>query len=126
MPALSTEMLRLAVGAKRIDLLLDGGGVRGLMLGRLGIPAAPDGFAWLYLSPHAGRRFVSAAAVLAGEVPPGRLQRKLVLLGITGLGLQDQHATPLGPMWGVELHGQLLENVVDGQLPARPRWAGWA
>jgi serine phosphatase RsbU (regulator of sigma subunit)/CHASE2 domain-containing sensor protein len=126
-PSLSLEMLRLVVGAGRIDLLLDAGGVRGVVLGGLGLlPTAPDGFAWLDLSPHADDRFVSAAAVLAGTMPPERLQRKLVLLGITGLGLQDLHATPLGPMWGVELHAQFLENVVDGQLPARPRWAPWA
>jgi serine phosphatase RsbU (regulator of sigma subunit)/CHASE2 domain-containing sensor protein len=126
MPSLSLEMLRLALGARRIDLQLDPGGMRSVGLGRFAVPVAPDGFAWLHLAPPTKYRYVSAADLLAGTVPPARLQRKLVLLGITGLGLQDQHATPLGPMWGIELHAQLLENVVQGRLPAQPRRAPWA
>ena len=40
-------------------------------------------------------RFVSAAAVLAGKIDPRVLERKLVLIGVTALGLSDYQATPV-------------------------------
>ena len=65
--------------------------------------------------------------MLAGEVPPERLERKLVLVGVTALGLGDQHVTPLGEsLPGVEVHAQALENMFDGRVLVRPRWAAWA
>ena len=67
------------------------------------------------------------ADVLAGAVDPRRFERKLVLVGVTAVGLGDRHATPVAPrMAGVEIHAQLLEGIFDGALLARPRWARWA
>jgi len=49
-----------------------------------------------------------------------------VLVGVTGLGLIDYQSTPLGErMPGIEIHAQVLENVFDGALLMRPRWATW-
>jgi serine phosphatase RsbU (regulator of sigma subunit) len=82
---------------------------------------------WIHFTPHEETRFVSAAAVLAGDVPPERLERKLVLVGVTALGLADLHVTALGDrLSGVEIHAQALENVFDGRVLARPRWTSWA
>jgi serine phosphatase RsbU (regulator of sigma subunit) len=82
---------------------------------------------WIHFTPHDAARFVSAASVLAGEVAPERFERKLVLVGVTALGLADQHATPLGErLPGVEVHAQALENMFDGRVLVRPRWAEWA
>jgi serine phosphatase RsbU (regulator of sigma subunit) len=82
---------------------------------------------WVHFTPHDAARFVSAASVLAGEVLPERLERKLVLVGVTALGLGDQHVTPLGEsLPGVEVHAQALENIFDGRVLVRPRWAEWA
>jgi serine phosphatase RsbU (regulator of sigma subunit) len=49
-----------------------------------------------------------------------------VLVGVTGLGLVDYQSTPLGErMPGIEIHAQVLENVFDGDILVRPRWAAW-
>jgi adenylate cyclase len=48
--------------------------------------------------------------------------QRLVLLGVTGLGLVDLPITPLGPMPGTEIHAQLLENILEGRLAKRPAW----
>ena len=62
-----------------------------------------------------------------GAVDPRQFERKLVLIGVTAVGLGDRHATPVAPaMSGVEIHAQLLESIFDGALLARPRWARWA
>ena len=96
-------------------------------VGDVSVPTDADGAMWVHFTPHDDARFVSAASVLAGEVAPERLERKLVLVGVAALGLADQHITPLGErLPGVEIHAQALENVFDGRVLARPRWTSWA
>jgi adenylate cyclase len=126
-PGLAIEVLRVAAGAPAFSVRSDAGGVRAVGVGDLAVPAEPDGTMWIHFTPHDAARFVSAGAVLAGEVAPDRLERKLVLVGVTALGLGDQHVTPLGERQaGVEVHAQALENIFDGRVLVRPRWAEWA
>jgi len=81
---------------------------------------------WLRYSRHDPTRFVSAADLLAGEADPELLRAKLVLVGVTGVGLLDYKATPLGEQVpGVELHAQLIEQIFDGDYLVRPSWALW-
>ena len=74
------------------------------------------------------RRFVSRRRRARRHAStPGCSTGKFVLVGVTALGLSDYQATPLGErMPGVEIHAQLIENIFDGALLARPRWARWA
>src|SRR5229473_1318098 len=81
---------------------------------------------WVHYTPHDASRYISASDVLRGEVDHAQLERKLVLVGVTGLGLIDYQTTPLGErMPGIEIHAQVLENIFDGALLMRPRWAAW-
>jgi adenylate cyclase len=49
-----------------------------------------------------------------------------VLVGITGLGLLDFQATPLGErIPGVEVHAQIIEQMYDGAILRRPGAATW-
>lgn len=120
---LSLETLRLAVGSLWINVRLDGGRMRGVELGQLAIPTAADGRIWVDFTAHDERRFVSASDVLSGKLPPDALDQRLVLVGVTGLGLIDHFNTPLGVMPGVEVHAQVMENVFDGRYATRPDWA---
>jgi adenylate cyclase len=80
----------------------------------------------VHYTPHDPSRFISAAAMLDGDADPAELGRKLVLVGVTGLGLIDYQSTPLGErMPGIEIHAQVLENIFDGALLMRARWAPW-
>jgi serine phosphatase RsbU (regulator of sigma subunit) len=46
---------------------------------------------------------------------------------VTALGVGDHHLTPLGErVPGVEVHAQALEDMFDGRVLVRPRWAEWA
>jgi serine phosphatase RsbU (regulator of sigma subunit) len=70
---------------------------------------------------------VSAADVLAGAFDPALFERKLVLVGVTALGLADRRPIPGGgTMDGVEIQAELIESIFDGTLLERPRWAVWA
>ncbi|RMF08384.1 MAG: adenylate/guanylate cyclase domain-containing protein, partial [Alphaproteobacteria bacterium] len=65
-----------------------------------------------------------AKDVLAGAIPAERFTRRLVLIGTSASGLLDQRATPVDPvMPGVEVHAQLLESILSGQLLHRPDYA---
>jgi adenylate cyclase len=122
-PSLTVEMLRLATASPILSIYFSNGVLQGIGLRGLNIPTEADGSVWLHLSPHDERRFVSASDVLHGRAPPGLLTGRFVLLGVTALGLVDLPSTALGPMPGVELHAQFLENVFDGRLAQVPSWA---
>ncbi len=71
---------------------------------------------------------VSAASVLAGDVPAGALRGKIVFIGATASGLFDRFATPvsgeLGPLPGVLIHANVLDALVNGREiePVRAPW----
>jgi adenylate cyclase len=123
---LSLETLRVASGERLFAVRGGAAGVRAVSIGDLSVPTQDDGRLWVHYTPHDPSRFISAADVLDGGADAAELERKLVLVGVTGLGLIDYHSTPLGErMPGTEIHAQILENVFDGALLMRPRWATW-
>lgn len=123
---LSLETLRVASGEPFFVVQGSASGVKAVGIGDLAVPTQQDGRIWVRFTPHDASRFVSAAEVLTGRSDKARFERKLVLVGVTGLGLIDYQTTPLGRIPGVEIHAQVLENVFDGNLLVRPRWAPWA
>jgi len=125
-PALAIEMLRVRLGLPSSQLLVSGPTVQGIALGDIVIPTEADGAVRIYYSHRRADRFVSAIDVLEGKVDPLRLERQLVLIGLTGVGLLEYQNTPLGErMPGSEIHAQLLENLYDDTLLRRPDWAPW-
>ncbi|MGB0749147.1 MAG: CHASE2 domain-containing protein [Magnetospiraceae bacterium] len=123
-PSLDLEMLRIAIGANWVDLYGDEDGLTKVAVGDLTIPVQSDGTIWVHFTYSDGTRFVSAADVLDGNLHPDVLGSRIVYLGVTGLGLQDQRTVPIAPrMSGVEVRAQLLENIFDDAILKRPRWA---
>jgi CHASE2 domain-containing sensor protein len=123
-PALAIEMVRIALGAPPPRLRVSGATVEGIEAGAFFAPTEADGSVRVYFSPHNTDRFVSAIDVMEGRVDPEQIRRKLVLIGVTSIGLLEDKNTPLGvTMPGVEIHAQLLENLFDATLLARPSWA---
>ncbi len=123
-PALSIEMLRVALGASSLRLLVAGASVKGIGVGTFVAPTEEDGAVRVYYSPPNSDRFISAIDLLNGNFDPQQLHQKLVLIGVTGAGLIEDKHTPLGVLMpGVEIHAQLLENLFDQTLLLRPDWA---
>ena len=126
-PAFGIEILRVAIGEPLLTVRTGASGVEAVGIGNLFVPTEPDGSVRVHFARPDPARFVSAADVLAGKVAPHLLERKLVLIGVTALGLSDYQATPVvDRMAGVEIHAQLLENIFDTDLLARPRAVVWA
>jgi len=129
-PSLDVEVLRVATGQKGYSIQLEkkvAGTTSGIaFITVAGIAIETDHSAFLYVrfGPHDRRRFVSAEAAIGGRVDPARFKGHLVLVGTSAAGLRDLRVTPLSAsMPGVEIHAQLLENVLAGQYLVRPSYA---
>jgi adenylate cyclase len=121
---LAPELLRVATGGQPFAIRTNEAGIDGVVLAGQIVQTAGDGTVRPYLTPHDRARFVSAADLLNGRTEPGRLAGHLVLVGTSAIGLEDFRATPLGvPMAGVEIHAQLLENILSNTLLVRPNYA---
>ncbi|GEO80200.1 CHASE2 domain-containing protein [Pararhodospirillum oryzae] len=134
-PSLSVEMLRVAMGASNILLrakregTLEG--IQDMALrarqpnGRVSvmeIPLDEAGRFQVYFSRYDPAKYVSAADVLAGRVPAERLRNHFVLIGTSAVGLLDIKTTPTESFLpGVEVHANILENFLSGQMLKRPR-----
>lgn len=89
-----------------------------LKLGDLVVPVDSGG-AWLdYRGPARSYPTYSAADVVAGAVPPGALEGKLVLIGVTRLGY-DVARTPFGNMPGVEVQATAVDDLLSGRALTR-------
>lgn len=122
--SLSPELLRVATGGDAFAIRANDAGIDGVVVGGQMIGTQGDGTVWTRFSHSDPKRFVSASDLFQGRVPPGRLAGHLVLVGTSAIGLEDFRATPLGvPMAGVELHAQLLENILGNHLLKRSNTA---
>jgi adenylate cyclase len=123
-PALSIELLRVAMGEQSIVVRSDAAGVRSIIVGSVVVPTDRNGQLWVNFSGHDPQRYISASDVLEGRLADGALAGTLVLIGTTAIGLFDMKATPLDPNTpGVEIHAQLLENILSDGLLHRPNYA---
>ena len=125
-PSLAMETLRVGVAAPAFSIRAGAHGIESIGFGDVVIPTDHDGHVWVRFTPHDPDRYISASDVIAGSANRAEIAGKLVLFGVTGIGLLDQLATPLGErMPGIEIHAQLLENIFDDSLLGRPRWTRW-
>jgi len=120
MPALALETLRVAAGAGSVGIVTSRVGVRGATVGNLFMPTDAQGRAYPYFTLSDDERYVSAADILDGSYDPAKLRGAAVFLGVTALGVVDEKQTPVGLMTGVEVHAQLFESMLTGNLLRRP------
>jgi adenylate cyclase len=134
-PSLAAEALRLAVGATTYIGRASGAngeknfgedtGLTAIRIGPLTVPTDAAGRVWLHYAPLQRDRIVSAAAVLGGKFDPALFAGHIVLVGTSAAGvINDLQATPLsGAVPGVEIHAQLLDEILQGDYLTRPDWA---
>ena len=71
LPAFAIEMIRVAIGAPSVRLLVSDRAIRAIAVGDFMSPTEADGAARLHYSPHNNDRYVSAVDVLDGRVRSG-------------------------------------------------------
>jgi adenylate cyclase len=122
-PSLTLDMLRVAARQDAFLIRSEPGGVQSVGVAGIPIPTDASAQVWIYFAPHNAARFVSAKDVIDGSAAQ-RLEGKLVLIGTSASGLLDLKATPIQPvMAGVEVHAQVLENVLAQSALSRPAYA---
>ncbi len=123
-PSLTMEMLRVVTHASAILVRANQAGVQAVAVPGLEVPTDGQGQFWVHFNKHDPARFVSATDVLNGRLPADRVRGRLVLVGTSAVGLLDTKTTPVDPaMPGVEVHAQILENVLTKSLLASPGYA---
>jgi len=123
-PSLTMEMLRVVTHAGAILIRADNAGVQAVAVPGLEVPTDRNGQFWVHFNKTDPARYISAKDVLQGNVPADRFRGKLVLIGTSAIGLLDLKTTPVeAAMPGVEVHAQILENVLTKSLLVHPNYA---
>ncbi len=128
-PSLAAEALRLYQGEKTIALQTRAEGETGIAAARIGrfiIPTDAKGQVWIHYSPPVATRTVSAWKLLEPAAPGhegafASLEDTIAIVGTSAAGLKDLRFSPLGEsIPGVEMHAQLLEQVLGEGPLVRP------
>ncbi len=128
LPSLSAETLRVAQGALNYTTRTvtgTGVGLTEIRIGNLLVPTTPEGEVWINYTKPVASRSIPAWKVFAGEVSSKELAGHILLVGTSAQGLTDLRFSPLGGIIpGVEVHAQMLEQVLTGNGLSHPSWAG--
>ncbi|QGZ94623.1 Adenylate cyclase 1 [Terricaulis silvestris] len=133
-PSLALEALRVAFGASTYVVRSANAsgtsafgahtGINAIKVGPLTIPTDAEGQVWLRFRAYDEREAVPAWQVLDSSFEPGQFEGAIVLVGASAPGLMDLRATPLdASIPGVQLHRQLLEQILAGNFLQRPDFA---
>lgn len=134
-PSLAAEALRLAFEASTYILRASGAngesnfgqdtGLTAIRIGPVTVPTDAAGRVWLHFAAPDPHLYIPAADILAGNFDPARIAGHIVLVGTSASGvINDLQATPLARgVPGVEIHAQLIDEILQGDFLNRPDWA---
>lgn len=112
LPPLAVQMMRYYLN-KEIDLSLDKKGVHSFEIGDLAIKDR----SYVRLNYYDKVKYVSAHEVIDGTIPPSYFKDKMVIVGVTEVGVYDMRPTPVDPITpGVSLHYVALSNLLQDDL----------
>ena len=121
MPSLTFEMLRVATGSGTILIKAEKAGIKSLAVKGFQLPTDANGQLWVHYARNDPSLYVPAINVLERTVAPDKIAGKLVLIGTSAVGLNDIKTTPVSrAMPGVEIHAQVLESALTGQVISQP------
>jgi adenylate cyclase len=121
MASLTFEMLRVATGSGTILIKAEKAGIKSIGIKGFQIPTDHNGQIWVHYAPNDASIYVPAINVLEKNVAPDMIAGKLVLIGTSAVGLNDIKTTPVSrAMPGVEIHAQVLETTLTGEVISQP------
>ena len=121
MPSLSFEMLRVATGSGTILIKSEKAGIKSLGIKGFQLPTDGNGQLWVHYARQDPSLYVPVTNVLEKTVAPEMIAGKLVLIGTSAVGLNDIKTTPVSQnMPGVEIHAQILESALTGDVISQP------
>jgi adenylate cyclase len=121
-PSLALATVRTGLATRRLGLADPAAGWPALWLDDREIPLGADGTVLVRFRGPTGTfpRF-PAVDVLEDRVPAGAIEGRIVIVGVSALGIGDAVATPLGAfVTGVEVHATVADNLLRGDFIRRP------
>jgi adenylate cyclase len=133
-PTFAADALRIALGGQTAQVRLSpfvyqtaagpAAGIDKMRIGEAIIPVNTAGEIYLYDTGTQPRRYFSVADLFDPGFDPKEVAGKIVLIGAKVEGLKDLRTTPVTPnVPGVEVHAQVLEQIISGTYLNRPYWA---
>ncbi|MDH5786100.1 MAG: adenylate/guanylate cyclase domain-containing protein [Chromatiales bacterium] len=115
-PSLALKTLATFLDDAAIVVHADEFGVEKLTLGGMEIPTdETGGFVLNYRGPRDTITTYSASDILKGRVTAEALAERMVLLGVTAIGVYDAHTSPFGAGFpGLEIQANVAENIIIG------------
>jgi CHASE2 domain-containing sensor protein len=118
------EVVRVGSGERAIGIDTGALGIESFRIGGTTIPTDKRGRAILHFAPSQAR-YISASDVLDPAFDPAKLRGQVMLLGVAGAGIAGLRQTALGLVRAVDLHAQLIESILFGDLLRRPPFLEW-
>jgi len=119
-PPLAVQMMRYHLN-RSAKAVFDRNGVVNFQLGDVSL-SKENYFRLNFYRPDPAL-YLSAADVLDGTVPPDFFKGKLVLVGVTEIGVFDMRPTPVDPVTpGVWLHYVALSNLLHNEMLHNSAW----
>jgi signal transduction histidine kinase len=124
-PSLALAAAVSATHERELALRVNDAQTRSLTFGARSVPLDGNGNVLVrFLGPDRTFRYVSAADVLADRVEAEMFRGKLVFIGATALGTQEDIATSVQPLFpGVEIQATVAESLLEGRFVSRPGYA---
>jgi len=133
-PSLAIEALRVAQGIPSIAVKSSGAsgegssgqrtGIVALKVGEFVIPTDERGRMWVYYTKTAPGRTIPAWKLFEKNFDRAAVEGSICLIGTSATGLKDMRVTPLSPTApGVEVHANLIEQIITKSFLERPDWA---
>jgi adenylate cyclase len=133
-PSFAAEALRVAQGASSYLIKASGSsgeqsfgqatGITQIRIGQAIVPTDETGAVLLHDTGHVAARFVPAWRVLEPDFDPAPIAGNIVIVGASAEAINDLKSTPVETLIsGVEIHAQVLEQMLTDDFLRRPDWA---
>ena len=133
-PSLVAETLRVIQGARTYIIKSSGAsgviafgektGIDSIKIGQMQLRTDAKGQVMLYYTRSMPERYIPAWQVLEDGFDPNLVTGQIIFIGTSAAGMQDLRATPLQrAIPGVEIHAQMVEQILTGTFLERPAFA---
>ncbi len=127
-PALSVEMLRIALNRQTVLIYTTEAGIDGVGITKnFTVKTNNVGRIWPHFSKRDWDKYVPAHELLNGTADPNKIAGRMLILGTSAVGLRDIRSIPTErDIPGVEVHAQVIEVIANQDYLTRPNYANAA
>ncbi len=122
---LAVQAIWNALDRPPLSVIVSGYRIVGIKIGTTLVPTDANGNLLInYLGPPKTFPQYSITDILQGKISEAKLGGSIVFVGATAIGIYDQRATPLSPVYpGLEVHATVADNILTHRLVVRPKWS---